>query len=230
MMKKIFVLATCLAFLMTSFFAMQSPPKVKTIVFDFGGVIASTDSTKIIQFLIDTFQISKQELKPTLAKWKEILNNGENEKEFWSSYAASVDIVLPDDWFDEYDKIIGFTEIPGVIAIVKNLQKQRFQTAMLSNIQHYQANVVRRFDYYSLFDPVLLSYEIGYEKPHREAFTILLERLQMSPSEVIFIDDKKENVDAARDLGIDSIHFISASKLVDDLDKRNIKIPKETTE
>jgi len=229
MIKKIFVLATCLASLMSSFAIAQTPTKVKAIVFDFGGVIATTDRAKIIQFLTETFQLSEQELKPALGRWKKVLVNGENEKEFWTNYAASVGVVLPEVWFDEYDKVTGFTDIPGMIAIVKNLQDQGFQTPMLSNIQQYQANVVRRFDYYGLFDPVLLSYEIGYEKPQKEAYAVLLDKLQLSPSEVVFIDDQIDNVNAAKSIGIDAIHFISPCRLVEDLGKRNIHLPKEIT-
>ncbi len=229
MIKKIFALITCLTFFMTSFSFAQAQTKVKAIVFDFGGVIATTDRTKIIQFLTETFQLSEQELKPILGKWKKILVSGENEKEFWKNYADSQGVVLSKGWFDEYDKVTGFTDIPGMFAIVKNLQSQGFQTPMLSNIQYYQANVVRRFDYYDLFDPVLLSYEIGYEKPQREAFTFLLDKLRLSPSEVVFIDDQIDNIEAAKALGIDAIHFVSPLKLAEDLGERNIQLPKEIT-
>ena len=228
MIKKLIVLAICFTSLMTSFAVAQAPSTVKAVVFDFGGVIATTDRAQIIRFLTDTFQLSEQELKPILGKWKQVLLNGESETDFWNSYAASVGIVLPEGWSDQYNKVTGFTDIPGMIAIVKDLQQQGYQTPMLSNIQQYQANVVRRFDYYDLFDPVLLSYEIGYEKPQREAYTFLLEQLQLSASEVIFIDDQIENINAAKALGIDAIHFISPRKLAEDLNKRNITLSKET--
>lgn len=221
MIKKIFILATCFASLISSFALAQAPTKTKAIVFDFGGVIATTDRAKIIQFLTETFHLSEQELKPVLGKWKKVLVNNQSEKEFWTNYATSIGIVLPEGWFDEYDKVTGFTDIPGMIAIVKYLQSQGYQTPMLSNIQHYQANVVRRFDYYGLFEPVLLSYEIGYEKPQKETYAFLIDKLQLSPSEIIFIDDQIENVIAAQSIGIDAIHFISPSKLIEDLSKRN---------
>ncbi len=229
MKQKLIVWTACLFSFFTSIAIAQTPTKVKAIGFDFGGVIAKIDRVTIIQFLKETFQLSEQELKPVLGKWKQVLLNGGNEKEFWKNTADSRGIVLPDGWFDEYDKVTGFTDIPGMIAIVKSLQSQGFQTPMLSNIHHHQANVVRKFDYYALFDPVLLSYEIGYEKPQKEAYTILLEKLQLSPWEVVFVDDQIENVDAAKSLGIDAIHFTSPCQLVEDLRVRNIPLPKELT-
>lgn len=223
MIKKVLILSTYLISLMPSFAIAQAPAKAKAIVFDFGGVIATTDRAKIIQFLKETFKLSEQQLKPALERWKKVLGSGEDEKEFWKNYADSQGVVLTETWFDEYDKVTGFTDIPGMIEIVKHLQNQGFQTPMLSNIHHYQANVVRRFDYYNLFTPVLLSYKIAYEKPQREAYAVLLDELQLSPSEVIFIDDQIDNVSAAASVGIDAIHFISPLQLLEELNKRNIR-------
>lgn len=76
--------------------------------------------------------------------------------------------------------------------------------------------------YYDLFHPVLLSCEIGVQKPNPEAFIILLNILQVMPSDVIFIDDRAQNVEAAKDLGIDSIQFFNANQLKDDLEKRSL--------
>jgi HAD superfamily hydrolase (TIGR01509 family) len=47
----------------------------------------------------------------------------------------------------------------------------------------------------------LISCEIGYEKPDPRAFQFLLEELDLPPNLCTFIDDKKENVEAARALG-----------------------------
>ena len=177
MIKKIFTLLTCPGFLMSTLVVAQTQHEMKAIAFDFGGVIATVERAKIIPFLTDTFQSTEEELKLALRQWKLVLTNGENEREFWKSYAESVGVTLPENWFEEFDKVTGFTDIPGMIAIVKSLQEQGYQTPILSNIQEYQANVVRRFEYYDLFEPVLLSYEIGVEKPKKEAFQMLLHKL-----------------------------------------------------
>ena len=74
--------------------------------------------------------------------------------------------------------------------------------------------------------PVLLSYEIGVKKPNPEAFKILLQKLQLSASFVIFIDDRIENVEAAKNQGIDAILFVNPSQLKDELEKRGFYLDK----
>ncbi len=229
MVKKTLFILIIFTSLIPSLTIAKPQNNVKAIVFDFGGVIVTTDKAKTIKFLTDSFQVSKKELKQILLEWKQILSNEGNEKEFWINYAKSTGVSLPPGWHSKFEKVTSFTDIPGMIPLVKNLQTLGYQTPMLSNIQKYQANVVRRFEYYSFFDPVLLSYEIGVEKPDKEAFNILLNQLQLTPTEIIFIDDQRENIQAAKEIGIDAIHFTSPRQLCEELNKRNINIPNRDT-
>lgn len=95
---------------------------------------------------------------------------------------------------------------------------------MLSDVTQYQAEIIRKMGYYDLFSPVLLSYEIGIKKPNPKAFKILLEKIQKSASSVIFIDDRIENGEAAKNLGIDSIQFISPKQLKKELIERDFSL------
>lgn len=51
---------------------------------------------------------------------------------------------------------------------------------------------------------------------------MVLSDLDLQKNEVIFIDDQLKNIQAAQELGIDAIHFSSASDLRNELVKRNI--------
>lgn len=133
---------------------------------------------------------------------------------------------MPNDWFNQFGVIIkeSITEMPESLAIVKTLQSQGYQTAMLSDVTQYQAEIIRKMGYYDLFTPVLLSCEIGVKKPNPEAFQTLLQKLKLPASSVLFIDDRIENVEAARKQGIDSIQFISPEQLKEELEKRGFDL------
>lgn len=222
MIKKAFALIACIASLMSSFSYAQTPKKIKAVVFDFGDIISRVDHTEIIQFLMNTFHISEDELMHVLCEWKRVLSDGGCEKNFWKNYAESAQVTLTEDWFLEYNKITGFTRIPFMITIIKSLQDQGYQTPLLSNSELCQANLIRKYDYYNLFDPVLLSNEKEDKKPQQDVLLILLDTLQLSPRELIFIEDKKEHIDAAKKLGIDTIQFHFPDQLIEELNKRNI--------
>lgn len=208
--------------------SLKDEQHVQIVVFDFGGVIAQANTTQMSNFLINLFNINKDELSSALRDMQNFVSNGGSEKQFWEQFAISKKITLPNDWFDQFGIIIkkSITEIPESLAIVETLQSQGYQTAMLSDVTQYQAEIIRKMGYYDLFSPVLLSYEIGVKKPNPEAFQILLKKLKLPASSVLFIDDRIENVEAARKQGIDSIQFINPDELKEELEKREFDLSK----
>lgn len=198
----------------------------RVIVFDFGGVIAKADTVQMTNFLINSFDINKEELSSAFRKMQDEVSVGGSERQFWEQYANIKGIVLANDWFDQYGTVIkkAIVEIPETIILVKALQSQGYQTAMLSDVTQYQAEIIRQMGYYELFTPVLLSCETGVKKPKPEAFQILLQELKLPASLVLFIDDRIENVEAAKDQGIDAIHFLNPKQLKEELEKRSFDL------
>lgn len=195
---------------------------ISVVVFDFGGVVCTADTKQMADFLINSFSINKEELSNAFSDMQSFISKGGSEKQFWEQYANSKKMTLTDNWYEQFGNVIkkSITEIPETLEVIEALQNQGYQTAMLSDVTQYQAEVIRKLGYYDLFDPVLLSYEIGVRKPNPEVFKILLKKLQVEASCVLFIDDRIENVEAARNLGIDAIQFISSEQLKKEFEKR----------
>jgi putative hydrolase of the HAD superfamily len=211
-------------FYFTCFFLENANAIQRVIVFDFGGVIAQANTVQMTDFLTRSFNISKEELSSALREMQTFIIDEGTEEQFWYDFAVSKKIKLPIAWFDQFGIVIknSITAIPETLVLVKTLQNQGYQTAMLSDVTQYQAEIIRKMGYYDLFNPVLLSYEIGVKKPHPEAFKILLQKLQLPASFAIFIDDRIENVKAAKNQGIDAILFINPTQLKEELEKRGL--------
>lgn len=203
---------------------------ISVVVFDFGGVVCKAETNQMKDFLLNSFNIDKKELSNAFRDMQSFLLIGGSEKQFWEQYASSKKMTLANNWYDEFGAIIkkSITEIPETLVIIGALQNQGYQTAMLSDVTQYQAEIIRKMGYYDLFNPVLLSYEIGVQKPNPEVFKVLLEKLQVSASHVLFIDDRIENVEAAEKLGIDSIQFVNPEQLKKEFEKRGFNLDKIT--
>jgi HAD superfamily hydrolase (TIGR01549 family) len=76
-----------------------------------------------------------------------------------------------------------------------------------------------------LVDVVIISAEIGYQKPHKEAFDILFGRLGLAPGQVIFVDDSAKSLEKASEIGYIPILFKDNEQLNDDLRKLGIVLP-----
>ena len=70
-------------------------------------------------------------------------------------------------------------------------------------------------DYY--FDKLYLSYQMGITKPDINIFKRMLEDGNMIPEETLFIDDGLANIEAARSLGLDTLHVIEGEDWTDSL-------------
>src|ERR1019366_3710943 len=91
-------------------------------------------------------------------------------------------------------------------------------TAILSNMgDSVLANIEREFDYLSSFDVRVWSYQHNMAKPDPAIYRHLLKELGTRPEETLFIDDKLENIEAARALGMQAIQFTNIDRLREDL-------------
>ena len=77
------------------------------------------------------------------------------------------------------------------------------------SVEHYP--VLKNFERY------FLSYEMRLTKPDPAYYRDVLDRLDVPAGDCVFIDDRTENVEAARGVGIASIRFISVDQLERDL-------------
>ncbi len=57
------------------------------------------------------------------------------------------------------------------------------------------------------FTEVFFSHEIGDRKPNVSAFKLVLERMNAQPEDVLFVDDSLQHIEAAKSLGIETIHL-----------------------
>ena len=67
------------------------------------------------------------------------------------------------------------------------------------------------------FDRHFLSYEMGLLKPETAFFDHVLKALNAAPGDCVFIDDRSDNVEAARGVGITSFRFEGVEQLQRDL-------------
>jgi putative hydrolase of the HAD superfamily len=195
------------------------------VVFDFGDVIAEKfDRKSVVQFLCDSFHLSEVEFKKVSQKKKKALKKGLTEEQFWLRYAHKKKIKLPSDWALSFKAVMksAVKVDPKMYQLVDELKEKQIPVALFSNVEAHLAHLLKEFGFYDPFSPCILSCEIRVEKPNREAYEYLLQQFDCPPESIVFIDDKRQNVKAARELGIDGIRFESAEQILKELTNRKL--------
>jgi len=200
---------------------------VKSVVLDFGGVLAKPDENILIRYLANSFGVSEDEIRKLQVSELQWIRVNDTEFGIWKNYAKErFDIDLSDDWRRTYEaeKIKAVRELPGIRKLLEDIRNEGYTLEMLSNFEEWMEPLLDRFGYrdQSLFSHLYLSYKTKQEKPAEEAYQYVLDDLHLQTREIIFIDDQLKNITAAQDYGIDAIHFTSAELLRKELVTRGI--------
>ncbi|WP_242902294.1 HAD family hydrolase [Actinomadura terrae] len=106
---------------------------------------------------------------------------------------------------------------PGTLEIVDELAAGGARLALLSNAVVEMARLIEGQRWSEVFRHRLFSADLRLTKPAAEIYHRTCEILGANPGDVLFIDDRQENVDAARDVGMRALLFTDAERLRADL-------------
>ncbi len=197
----------------------------QTVVFDFGGVMTGQPNREaVVDFIRTSFQLSEEDFEKVNAEKRQAVKLGATDERFWVEFAKRKGVRLPATWSEDFrqvmKKAIGIN--PEMYELVDQLKEKKVPVAMLSNIDERLSRLIREFGFYAPFDPCLLSCEIGAEKPDPKAYSLLLDKLGLPAKDVIFIDDRAENVEQGKKQGLDAILFQSPEQLRQELQHRDL--------
>lgn len=108
---------------------------------------------------------------------------------------------------------------PKVRRLAKALREQGIKTGILSNTIFAVPWVLRLAGGYRGFEPIVLSSQEKVAKPDAKIYQIAIERSGVKPQEILFIDNRQENITAAKNLGIKVVLAKSPVQIITDVKK-----------
>ena len=193
---------------------------IKNIIFDIGAVLVDWDpryyyrkvmknEAEVENFLTEicTFEFNHSlDLgRPWADARAELVSK-------YPEYTVHIDAYW-NNWLDMFSG-----PIHGTVDILKDLKARGFPVYALSNWNDVKFQVgLQVFPFFNLFDGRIVSGEVKVAKPDPRIYQLLLDTYKLTPHESLFIDDRKDNIDAASAFGIKAVQFISPEKLHEDL-------------
>ncbi|ACU84993.1 hypothetical protein FM106_15895 [Brachybacterium faecium] len=190
----------------------RTPPR-PTVVFDFGGVLsAGHDPVPDVHELLGG---DGETLGAALWAERDAYDRGAvSPAEYWGAVAAAVGVeqlsAQEISEVQEADNRYFLRLDPAARALLHDLARNRVRLALLSNASEAFGEAVRRADWFEAFTLAVISGEERAVKPEPEIYEVLLDVLAHEtggvsiPSSILFFDDRRDNVEAARALGIDA--------------------------
>ena len=202
--------------------------KEKAIVFDFGNVLIDLDFKKCIGLFQDTLKVNWQNGLPesalnALKKYEK----GEisDEALIWAFQQFNPE-ADPRDLIFAWNSILGEIKSPR-FEMLKKLS-ENYRLAILSNINNLHLIEIHKYlekeygettfeDKY--FDIVFYSHLIGMRKPDVEIYQHVTENLGVEKSNILFIDDMQQNIDAAINYGWKAVRHAPGMEIVEHIDQ-----------
>ncbi|MFH1294696.1 MAG: HAD family phosphatase [Candidatus Aenigmatarchaeota archaeon] len=184
------------------------------VVFDLSGVVFSNGLKTAVKKISEEFNLEPEIVEDVLnGQFSKKYRMGEvSSSEFWKSAESSLKVgnidMLRQIFFDSY------CIKDDSVKLIKELRNNDVKVAFLSNSPEDRVNYLdEKYKFISLFDFGLFSFQAHAWKPDPEMFEEFLKRFGLKPNEIIYIDDKEENLVPAKKLGMRTILFEDAAQL-----------------
>ena len=183
---------------------------IKTIIFDIGKVLMDYDFEAFIKKIYPNREIAEGVTSALFGdgRWDEVDRGVLSDCELRASFVNAAP-----QWKREilyvYEHIgDGFYPMSYAKDWICELKERGFQVLYLSNYStHAMASNWKVLDFLPLMDGGVFSCDAKMLKPDREIYEWICQKYNLVPSECVFFDDKKENVDAAAAYGMYAIQF-----------------------
>ncbi len=184
--------------------------KISAVIFDLGGVYFSDGTKKVVELICEKYSVEKSILNNIYygdKSW-DLRINKISSFDYWDSiykqYPDFNHIDFKNLWYDSF-------EINHQIAdLIRILTKNYCLGIISGNIADRVDYLERKYNFGHLFDFKIYSFNTGLHKIDKRLYDIAATQLNaigISADETIFIDDNEDCLEAARDVGMQTILF-----------------------
>jgi len=190
------------------------------IVFDIGNVIFEWNPQKLVGSIFSCKTESKEAIENIIAHadWQ-MLDKGTLSLEEAISRAndrCNIGVNKIRKLFEETPKSL--IPIQETINVIMELSGKGYSLYVLSNMHKHSFEYLSvTYDIWRHFSGVVISSHIKSIKPEPEIFKYLIDTYDLIPKNTVFLDDMKNNIEAAKKFGLNTIHVRNASQSKEEL-------------
>lgn len=184
---------------------------IKAIIFDFGNVFINLDIKGAIAKTLEKLKV--KEIHEEVTAFNGLYEQGLiSTHEFIAFYIENFKHLTKEDVIDTWNALIkDFPE--HRLDFLKALKaSNKYKLILLSNtntlhINYIKENIPFYKEFKACFDAFYLSHEIHLSKPNTNIYEFVLKTNSLKAENCLFIDDNKDNIDAAKKIGLNIWHI-----------------------
>jgi len=194
---------------------------IKAVIFDLGGVLVRTEFPEVRQRLEKKLGFPPGTVDRAVwggEDWELAQVGRISYEEYWRRVGTALGFSTPQEIADfRREYFSGDCLDQELVSLIKEL-RPRYRVGLLSNApDKLETWLEDEWGITDLFDAIVYSAKAGAAKPDQSMFHLILQQLDVAPSESLFIDDYPRNIDAALALGMQAILFTNTKALREEL-------------
>lgn len=187
---------------------------IRVILFDYGRVVAPEDGDPVVQAVYGTApgdEASAQVFRDYQAR----LAVGEATEAQVAETLRAQGVDVPSDYEQRWIDTLHAHMSPdaGVLALIDTLKADGYRIMLLSNVWPLSERVIREQGWYDAFERLYLSCELGMRKPDAEIYEHVLRDTGLAPDEILFVDDKAQNLEYPASRGMHVLQVSGPSEV-----------------
>jgi len=208
---------------------MKTSSHINTIIFDLGGVLIDWNPEYVY---LDIFEGDKKKMqwffdKICTVEWNENQDAGypldqatENRVKLFPEHEDLIRM-----YYGRWEEMLGESISETVTVLKKLINNPNYRIVALTNWSAETFPVaLKKFTFLHWFEGIVVSGTEKTRKPFTDIYQITLDRFKIHPKKAVFIDDNLKNIESAKGLGINGIHFSNSEQLTTELNSYGIQI------
>ena len=194
---------------------------LRGLLVDFGGVL-TTDVFASFAAFCQAEGLSPETVRDRFRqdpRARELLGDLEtgrlDEAEFERRFAPVLGVEAAEGLIDRL--FAGMRPDEEMLEAVRAAKRAGVRTGLVSN--SWGRGRYDRSQFPQLFDGTVISGEVGVRKPSPEIYELGARAIGLPPAECVFVDDLPGNLKPARELGMATVHHVSAERTVPELER-----------
>ena len=197
---------------------------LRAVIFDYGLVLSGPPNPAEHARLLEISGLPRNIFEEHYWKHRLDYDRGTlNGRTYWPMIARETGTVLSQEQIDaliQHDVQMWSGVNPSMLAWAARVQASGIKTAILSNMgEDLLSHMRKNFRWLDDFHHLTWSCELNLTKPVAEIYEHTLRQLHVQADEALFLDDRAENVEGARQVGLHALLFRDAKTLQTELER-----------
>jgi putative hydrolase of the HAD superfamily len=200
---------------------------IQAVLFDYGMVLSGPPDPAAWARMRSITGLSEYLLHREYWAHRHAYDRGDiNSESFWNKTAEGAGIVITPAQLADLiaaDTDYWSTLNPPMLAWVERLQRAGVRTGILSNMPDaMEVGLRARHHWIEAFDHHTWSHAVNLAKPEPAIYKLAAEGLHTPAENILFLDDRPENVEAALAVGMQAIQYTSHSVFLQEMRTRGL--------